>query len=141
MAKLMYDPTEERKKKKANAKQVQREVKAKKEVSVEQPKAEKTEKTEKPKASGLEKEPEKPLRSEAKAEKIVKSPTEEQVLAAMEKDVGYTSTVLKDKLGLDKEMGRDQIRRIMRKLEDGGKVTVTPKSNGGKRKQFVYKLK
>jgi len=51
-----------------------------------------------------------------------------------------TSTLLRDKLGLDKEAGRDQVRWIMRKLEKAGKVEIGQKEVG-KRKQYVYKLK
>jgi hypothetical protein len=84
------------------------------------------EKTEKPKAE--------------KTEKIAKiSLGSEQVYAAMEKGVEYTSTVLRDKLKLDKESGRGQIRKVMKQLEKEGKVTISEKSLG-KRKQYVYSL-
>ena len=74
-----------------------------------------------------------------------KTVTAEDVLAAMRKLAANgiaecTSTLLRDKLKLDKESGRDQIRRLMRKLEEAGKVTVGLKQQG-KRKQYIYKLK
>jgi len=89
-----------------------------------------------------------------KKEKITKSdkppsakpekPTEKQVLAEMKRLAAngiteFSSTLLRDKLGLDKESGRDQIRRVMRKLEKAGKVEIGQKEVG-KRKQYVYKL-
>ena len=52
----------------------------------------------------------------------------------------FTSTLLRDKLGLDKEVGRDQVRRIMRKLEKDGKVDIGQKE-AGRSKQYIYKLK
>ena len=58
-----------------------------------------------------------------------------------ENDVPITSTLLRDKLALDKESGRDQIRRVMRKLEAEGKVVIGSKANTGERKQYVYALK
>lgn len=70
---------------------------------------------------------------------------EERVLAQM-KTLGengikeFTSTLLRDKLGLDKESGRDQVRKIMHKLEKEGKVAIAEKAVG-KRKQYVYSLK
>ena len=51
-----------------------------------------------------------------------------------------TSRLLKDKLGLDAEHGRGQIRRLMRKLEAEGKVIISEKTVG-KQKQYVYSLK
>jgi hypothetical protein len=54
--------------------------------------------------------------------------------------VSITSTLLRDKLALDKESGRDQIRRIAKRLKEEGKVTISEKTVG-KRKQYVYKLK
>jgi len=69
----------------------------------------------------------------------------ENVLAEMKRlaanDIReFTSTLLRDKLGLDKESGRDQIRRAMKKLQADGKVTIGLKEQG-KRKQYVYGLK
>ena len=52
----------------------------------------------------------------------------------------FTSTLLRDKLALDKEAGRDVVRRLMKKLETDGKVTIGLKQQG-KRKQYVYRLK
>lgn len=74
-----------------------------------------------------------------------KAVSEEDVLAEMKRLAAngiaeFTSTLLRDKLGLDKESGRDQIRRVMKKLEADGKVFITEKQKG-KRKQYVYKLK
>ena len=74
-----------------------------------------------------------------------KKPTEEQVLAEMKRLAAngiaeVTSTLLRDKLGLDKESGRDQVRRLVRKLEKSGKVEIGQKEVG-KRKQYVYNLK
>ena len=71
--------------------------------------------------------------------------TAEDVLATMRKLAANgveecTSTLLRDKLKLDKESGRDVIRRIMKKLEDDGKVVIGQKTEG-KRKRYVYRLK
>ena len=52
-----------------------------------------------------------------------------------------TSTLVRDKLELDKESGRDQVRRAMKKLEKDGKVVVEKKKIGEKKKRFVYWLK
>lgn len=49
-----------------------------------------------------------------------------------------TSTLLRDKLALDKESGRGTIRRIMAKLEKDGKVQIAVRE--GKRRQYVYRL-
>lgn len=51
----------------------------------------------------------------------------------------FTSSLLRDKLQLDKESGRDQIRRVMRKLEKAGKVVIGLKQQG--KKQYIFKLK
>ena len=51
-----------------------------------------------------------------------------------------TSRLLKDKLGLDAEHGRGQIRRLMRKLEAEGKVVIGERKKG-MLKQYVYSLK
>lgn len=68
-------------------------------------------------------------------------PSDEQIVAAMKTLKGdVTSTVLRDRFGLDKEAGRDQVRRVMRKLEKAGKVTISMKIEG-ERKRYVYKLK
>jgi len=92
---------------------------------------------EKPKAV----EPQPAKEATAKPEKTAAEPSvKDQVLAAMEKGVEYTSTLLRDKLALDKESGRDQIRRAMKRLAKDGKVIISEKSNTGKRKQYVYKL-
>ena len=77
--------------------------------------------------------------------KLKKKPTEEDVLKEMQRlaangIVEVTSTLLRDKMGLDKESGRDQVRRLMRKLEKAGKVEIGQKEVG-KRKQYIYKLK
>jgi len=56
-----------------------------------------------------------------------------------ENGVPITSTLLRDKLALDKESGRDQIRRLMKRLEADGKVTISQKTEG-KRKQYTYEL-
>lgn len=53
--------------------------------------------------------------------------------------VEVTSSLLRDKLGLDKESGRDQVRRLMRKLEKARKVIIGQKEVG-KRKQYIYRL-
>jgi len=69
-----------------------------------------------------------------------KGPTPEQVLEAMKTIKGdVTSTALKDHFKLDKETGRDRIRRVMKQLQKDGKVVIAEKE-GAKRKQFVYKL-
>jgi hypothetical protein len=68
-------------------------------------------------------------------------PLEDKVLAVMktlrENSVPTTSTLLRDKLALDKESGRDQIRRLMKRLAKDGKVAITEKKVG-ERKQCVY---
>lgn len=74
-----------------------------------------------------------------------KKPSGEDVLALMRKltengIVECTSSLLRDKLNLDKESGRDQIRRLMRKLEKESKVIIGQKQQG-KRKQYIFKLK
>jgi len=74
----------------------------------------------------------------------VKGPTEEQVLAEMKRLAGngvveFTSTLLRDKLELDKESGRDQVRRAMKKLEKDGKVVISRKA--GKKGRYIYRLK
>ena len=79
------------------------------------------------------------------AAKPEKKPSEEEVLELMVKlkangIVEATSTVLRDKLNLDKESGRDIVRRLMKKLETDGKVIIAQKQQG-KRKQYVYRLK
>jgi DNA-binding GntR family transcriptional regulator len=53
----------------------------------------------------------------------------------------FTSTLLRDKLQLDKEIGRGQVRSAMKRLAKDGKVTISLKQNTGKRKQYVYRLK
>ena len=72
------------------------------------------------------------------------SPLDDRVLAVMktlrENGVPITSTLLRDKLALDKELGRGQIRRVMSSLEKQGKVAINEKMVG-KQKQYVYSLK
>ena len=96
--------------------------------------------------------PEKAIKSSKIAErKTDKKPNgkpnaeEEQMLATLTqlsanglKEI--TSTLLRDKLGLDKESGRDQVRRVMANLAKDGKVTVTQRMKG-KAKQFLFSLK
>lgn len=98
---------------------------------------------EKPAAEKQGKKPEQPA---AKKEKSAAELLDERVLAQMKtlrvngiKEV--TSTVLRDKLALDKESGRGQIRRVMKRLAKDGKVIISLKSNTGKRKQYMYSLK
>jgi hypothetical protein len=71
-------------------------------------------------------------------------PFEDKALAVMktlrENDVPITNTLLRDKLALDIESGRDHVRRLMRKLETEGKVKIEEKTVG-KRKQYIYRLK
>ena len=74
-----------------------------------------------------------------------KKATAEDVYAEMKRlaangVVECTSTLLRDKLNLDKEGGRDIVRRLMKKLETDGKVIIGQKT-GGKRKRYVYRLK
>ena len=81
------------------------------------------------------------------AEPAAKKPSEvlaERVYALMQKlkangITEFTSTLLRDKLALSKESGRDMIRRAMKRLEKDGKVVIAVKE-GAKRKQYVYKL-
>lgn len=77
--------------------------------------------------------------------KSKKTPSEEEMLELMVKlkangVAECTSTLLRDKMKLDKESGRDIVRRLMKKLEADGKVVIAVKE-GVKRKQYVYKLK
>lgn len=121
--KEVYNPTEDRKTKK------QKPPTAKPET-VNRSKAKETKPAETPKP-----EP-----------KPAKKPTEEQVLSVMQTltqngVIEITSTVLRDKLGLDKESGRDIVRRIMKKLEADGKVVISKKVFNGKRERYVYQLK
>jgi len=68
-------------------------------------------------------------------------PSDEQIVATMKTLKGdLTSTVLRDHFGLDKEGGRDQVRRIMKKLEADGKVEIKLKKQG-KRKHYTYRLR
>ena len=95
----------------------------------------KRQKTEKAKAA-----PTKPAKPAAKKPAELLS---ERVLSEMRrlKENGiteFTSTMLRDKLNLDKESGRDQIRRAMRTLEKDGKVKIAVSEK--KRKQYVYRL-
>jgi hypothetical protein len=87
-------------------------------------------------------------KKELPSAKPKKKPTEEQVLAEMKRLAAngiteFTSTLLRDKLGLDKESGRGQIRQAMKKLEKAGKVIIEKKAvkEKGARKRYVYKLK
>lgn len=64
-------------------------------------------------------------------------PSGAEITTAMKQLEGdVTSTVLRDHFGLDKDNGRDIIRRIMKQLEKDGEIVISKK---GKR-QFVYKL-
>lgn len=81
----------------------------------------------------------------AKKEKSAAELLDERVLAQMKtlhkngiKEC--TSTLLRDKLSLDKESGRGKIRRAMKRLAKDGKVVISEKT-AGKRKQYVFKLK
>ena len=74
-----------------------------------------------------------------------KKPSEEDVLAIMEKlaengIVEVHSRLISDKLGLEPDTGRGKVRQIMKKLEKAGKVEISQKMKG-KRKQYIYKLK
>lgn len=83
------------------------------------------------------------------AESTAKKPSEllaEKALKIMQKlkkngIKEFNSTLLRDKLGLDKESGRDQIRRAMKRLEKDGKVVIEQKAVKGARKRYVYRLK
>lgn len=116
--KIVYDPTNDRKAKKKK-----------------QPKE--------PSAT----EPETVRRSKAKGKpKPEKKPTEEDVLKVMARleangVAEFTSTLLRDKLKLDKESGRDIVRRVMKKLETAGKIVIEKKAFNGKRKRYAYRLK
>lgn len=98
--------------------------------------------------AGLEKEKlaEKPAveKEKEKDRKAEDRLLEERVLGQMktlnETGVPITSTLLRDKLGLDKENGRDQIRKIAKRLEAEGKITTGEKTVG-KLKRYVYSLK
>lgn len=91
-------------------------------------------------------EKQKPEQSAVKSKKSDAKLLEEQVYAVMktlQKNgiTEFTSTLLRDKLQLDKESGRGKIRTVMKRLAKQGKVTMGLKKNTGKRKQYVYKLK
>ena len=90
----------------------------------------------------------------AKAEKPAKPPTvelsklEKDILAIMAKltengIVEVNSRLISDKLGLEPDKGRQQVRVLMKKLEKAGKVTMEKKAvkETGARKQYVYSLK
>jgi ABC-type polar amino acid transport system ATPase subunit len=51
-----------------------------------------------------------------------------------------TSTMIRDALGLDKETGRDTVRRVMRKLARLGMVKIGTKQISEKRQRYVYNL-
>lgn len=78
------------------------------------------------------------------AKRETKTPSDEAVLGVLEtlrtNNTEATSPVIRDKLGLDKETGRDTVGRILRKLEKDGKVVISEKPNG-KKKQYVFSLK
>jgi len=134
-AKTVYDPTVDRHAAKHPIKPNAHEV-------IETPKVE-TPKTEAPKVNTHVEEPkiEKPKAEKKTAPKDL----DVQVIATMKTLTQngvkeFTSTLLRDKLALDREDGRDQIRKVMRKLEAEGKVAITEKPHG-KAKQYVYSLK
>lgn len=52
----------------------------------------------------------------------------------------FTSTQIRDKLGLDEKHGRGLVRRHMRNLADKGKVAIVEKKVGNA-KHYVYCLK
>ena len=130
--KVVYDPTAERKRTKQEANPTETKAaelitsSAKPELEQVTTSGEK-EKTEKPKTA----EPEKLLEERVYAQ---------MKLLAANGIKECTSTLLRDKLALDKESGRDQIRRIAKRLQTEGKVTISEKKVG-ERKQYVYALK
>ena len=76
--------------------------------------------------------------------KTSKKPTEEDVLAIMQKlknngVIEVTSRLLSDKLGLEPDAGRQKVRALMKKLEKVGKVEISEKMKG-ERKQYTYEL-
>jgi predicted transcriptional regulator len=82
--------------------------------------------------------PEKPISDKRKA-------LEEEVLNLMTKfaENGITevgSRLVADKLGLEPDRGRQQVRALMKRLEKAGKVVISQKQQG-KRKQYIYTLK
>ncbi len=92
-------------------------------------------KTEQPKAE---------VKAEVKAKENEKL-LEERVLGQMKLLAAngikeFTSTVLRDKLNLDKENGRDIIRKVMKRLKKDGKI-ITGEKTVGKLKRYVYSLK
>ena len=73
-------------------------------------------------------------------------PSEEDVLALTQKlaENGISevnSRLISDKLSLDPDRGRQQVRQVMKKLAKDGKVTVEKKTVNGKRKRYIYQLK
>ena len=76
-----------------------------------------------------------------------KKPTEKQVLAEMKRlaangIVEVHSRLVSDKLGLDPDKGRQQVRVLMKKLEKTGRVVIEKKTvkEKGARKRYVYRL-
>ncbi len=87
-----------------------------------------------------------PTKPAKPAEKKPSEVLAEQVYAVMQKlaENGITevsSRLISDKLGLEPDKGRGQVRNAMKKLEADGKVIIERKALKGKREQYVYKLK
>jgi hypothetical protein len=139
MAKLVYDPIEDRKKKpithvnaESNAKEVNAQASNAEKPKVEKPKAEKKVKEPKVKVEKVKK-PAKTAEFDARVLESMKTLTANGLKE-------FTSTMLRDNLGLDKESGRDQIRKAMARLKKDDKVTVNPKTVGVQTR-YVYSLK
>lgn len=78
-------------------------------------------------------------KEEAQPPKAAGEFTEEEVLRVMIQNGGkdIKSSQIRDLFGLDKESGRDKVRRIMKKLEKDKKVKIHVNKKS-KRKQFLY---
>ncbi len=77
-----------------------------------------------------------------------KKTLEEDVLAIMQRlskngIVEFSSRLISDKLGLEPDRGRQQVRTLMNKLAAEGKVAIQQKAvkEKGARKRYVYSLK
>jgi len=96
--------------------------------------------------TGAKPEPKPEAKPEPKKEKKPKEPSmtapgEDAILKAVASMKGeVTSTSLRDYFALDKEHGRGIIRHAMDKLAKEGKIKITEKAVGGKRKQYVYEV-
>lgn len=129
MAKIVYDPTADRKRTPLSSSIVKAKI-ANNEVKVKgkQPKA---------------KREEKPATAEPEKPKVEKKPTftDEQFIAVLKAiDHPATSREISDKLGIaDPEVGRQMVRTRMAKLAEEGKIKIS-QAPAGSRADKVYSL-